>query len=40
MQHKPCPPWTLATDLGTGTVGVSKGEDRGWGVVPGGMWNY
>ena len=28
MQHKPCPPFPLATDLGTGTVGVSKGEDR------------
>ena len=25
MQHKPYPPFPLATDLGTGTVGVSKG---------------
>src|SRR6476469_7702673 len=28
MQHKPCPPFPLTTDLSTGSVGVSKGEDR------------
>lgn len=28
MQHKPCPLFPLTADLGTGTVGVSKGEDR------------
>ena len=25
MQHKPCPPWTLATDLGTGERGSLQG---------------
>src|SRR4028119_2363060 len=28
MHHKPCPPFPPTTDLSTGSVGVSKGEDR------------
>ena len=28
MQHRPCPPFPLTADLGTGTAGVSKGEDK------------
>jgi pimeloyl-ACP methyl ester carboxylesterase len=28
MQHKPCPPFPPTTDLSTGSVRVSKGEDR------------
>jgi len=28
MQHRHCPPFPLTADLGTGTAGVSKGEDR------------
>ncbi|SKB13226.1 hypothetical protein PL11201_470152 [Planktothrix sp. PCC 11201] len=28
MQHKSLPPFPLTTDLITGSVGVSKGEER------------